>query len=81
MAPDLAGKGSPTDTLFVFARETSGPPMPVSIVRATRKDLPFTFQLDDSTSPMPSGNSPAQDQWSLWRVSQSPARRCPKVEI
>ena len=54
MAPGLAGKGSPTDTLFVFARETSGPPMPVSIVRATRKDLPFTFQLDDSTSPMPS---------------------------
>ena len=54
MAPGLAGKGSPTDTLFVFARETSGPPMPVSIVRAMRKDLPFTFQLDDSTSPMPS---------------------------
>jgi cytochrome c-type biogenesis protein CcmH len=54
MAPSLAGKGSPTDTLFVFAREMNGPPMPVSIVRATRKDLPFTFQLDDSTSPMPS---------------------------
>jgi cytochrome c-type biogenesis protein CcmH len=54
MAPGLAGKGSPTDTLFVFARETSGPPMPVSIVRATKNDLPFTFQLDDSTSPMPS---------------------------
>jgi hypothetical protein len=54
MVPGLAGKGSPTDTLFVFAREMSGPPMPVSIVRATRKDLPFTFQLDDSTSPMPS---------------------------
>jgi len=54
MAPGLAGKGSPTDTLFVFAREVGGPPMPVSIVRATRKDLPFTFQLDDSTSPMPS---------------------------
>ena len=54
VAPSLAGKGSSTDTLFVFARETSGPPMPVAIVRATRKDLPFTFQLDDSTSPMPS---------------------------
>ncbi len=54
MAPGLAGKGSPTDTLFVFARETSGPPMPVAIVRATKKELPFTFQLDDSTSPMPS---------------------------
>ena len=54
MAPSLAGKGSATDTLFVFAREMSGPPMPVAIVRATKKDLPFTFQLDDSTSPMPS---------------------------
>ena len=54
MAPSLAGKGSSTDTLFVFAREVSGPPMPVAIVRATKKDLPFTFQLDDSTSPMPS---------------------------
>jgi cytochrome c-type biogenesis protein CcmH len=28
--------------------------MPVAIVRATKKDLPFTFRLDDSTSPMPS---------------------------
>ncbi len=54
IAPDLAAKGSPTDTLFVFAREVNGPPMPVSIVRATRKNLPFTFRLDDSTSPMPS---------------------------
>lgn len=54
MAPNLAGKGAPTDTLFVFARETSGPPMPVAIVRATKKDLPFTFRLDDSNSMMPS---------------------------
>ena len=54
MAPGLASKGSATDTLFVFAREVNGPPMPVAIVRATKKDLPFTFQLDDSTSPMPS---------------------------
>ncbi|MBI3356569.1 MAG: c-type cytochrome biogenesis protein CcmI, partial [Nitrospirae bacterium] len=54
LAPNLAGKGSPTDTLFVFAREMNGPPMPVSIVRGTKQDLPFTFRLDDSTSPMPS---------------------------
>jgi cytochrome c-type biogenesis protein CcmH len=54
VAPSLAGKGSSTDTLFVFAREVSGPPMPVAIVRATKKDLPFTFRLDDSTSMMPS---------------------------
>ena len=54
MGPSLASKGSVTDTLFVFARETSGPPMPVAIVRASKKDLPFTFRLDDSTSMMPS---------------------------
>ena len=54
VSPSLVGKGSATDTLFVFAREMNGPPMPVAIVRATKKDLPFTFQLDDSTSPMPS---------------------------
>jgi cytochrome c-type biogenesis protein CcmH len=54
MAASLTGRGSSTDTLFVFAREMNGPPMPVAIVRATKKDLPFTFQLDDSTSPMPS---------------------------
>ena len=53
LAPSLAGKGAPTDTLFVFARAMNGPPMPVSIVRATKQDLPFTFRLDDSTSPMP----------------------------
>ncbi|MDO9116668.1 MAG: c-type cytochrome biogenesis protein CcmI [Nitrospira sp.] len=54
ISPGLAAKGASTDTLFVFAKDMNGPPMPVSIVRATRKDLPFTFRLDDSTSPMPS---------------------------
>jgi cytochrome c-type biogenesis protein CcmH len=54
LAPSLAGKSAPMDTLFVFAREMNGPPMPVSIVRATKKELPFTFRLDNSTSPMPS---------------------------
>jgi len=53
LAPHLASKGSPTDTLFVFAKAVEGPPMPVSIVRVMKKDLPFTFRLDDSTSPMP----------------------------
>jgi cytochrome c-type biogenesis protein CcmH len=53
LAPHLAGKGSPTDTLFVFARAVEGPPMPVAIMRVMRKDLPFTFRLDDSNSPMP----------------------------
>lgn len=54
LGPSLAGKATLPDTLFVFAKDVAGPPMPVSIVRASKKDLPFTFRLDDSTSPMPS---------------------------
>jgi cytochrome c-type biogenesis protein CcmH len=54
LAPGMEAKAAGADTLFVFAKEPNGPPMPVSIVRATKKDLPFTFRLDDSTSPMPS---------------------------
>ena len=53
LGPGMAGKALP-DTLFVFAKDVAGPPMPVSIVRASKNDLPFTFRLDDSTSPMPS---------------------------
>jgi len=62
LGPAVAGKPSPMDTLFVFARAVNGPPMPVSIVRATKKDLPFTFRLDDSTSPMPSRKLSDMDQ-------------------
>ncbi|HPX89564.1 MAG TPA: c-type cytochrome biogenesis protein CcmI [Methylophilaceae bacterium] len=51
---DLAKKLASTDTLFVFARAAQGAPMPVAIVRASAKDLPFQFQLDDSHSLMPS---------------------------
>ena len=54
LGPNFAGKGSLPDTLFVFAKDVAGPPMPVSIVRVSSKELPFTFRLDDSTSPMPS---------------------------
>jgi len=54
LGPSMVGKGSLPDTLFVFAKDVAGPPMPVSIVRASKNDLPFTFRLDDSTSPMPS---------------------------
>jgi cytochrome c-type biogenesis protein CcmH len=54
LGPNLANKASLPETLFVFAKDVAGPPMPVSIVRASKKDLPFTFRLDDSTSPMPS---------------------------
>lgn len=72
MAPELSGKGSPADILFIFARSVSGPPMPVAVVRTAKRDLPFTFRLDDSNSPMPARKlSEAGDVVIVARLSKS----------
>ncbi|HNO75520.1 c-type cytochrome biogenesis protein CcmI [Nitrosomonas mobilis] len=51
--PALAGKVSATDTLFVFARASVGPKMPLAILRAQVKDLPVVFTLDDGMAMTP----------------------------
>ncbi|MBC2761511.1 c-type cytochrome biogenesis protein CcmI [Thiobacillus sp.] len=53
LAPTLAGKVSPADTLFIFARAESGPRMPLAILSLKAGDLPARFSLDDSSSMAP----------------------------
>ncbi|MEY3884424.1 MAG: hypothetical protein RIS87_199 [Pseudomonadota bacterium] len=53
IAPALASKTDPDATLFIFARATQGPPMPVAIERTTAKNLPYTYHLDDSSAMSP----------------------------
>ncbi|MFZ5593657.1 MAG: c-type cytochrome biogenesis protein CcmI [Pseudomonadota bacterium] len=53
LAPALAGKIAPDDTVFIFARAAQGPRMPLAIMRAQAKDLPLRFSLDDSMAAMP----------------------------
>ncbi len=53
LSPALAGKVTPTDTVFVFAKAVSGPPMPIAVIRAQVKDLPQKFILNDSMAMMP----------------------------
>jgi cytochrome c-type biogenesis protein CcmH len=53
LAPALASRVAPDDTVYVFARATEGPKAPLAIVRRSARDLPFDFTLDDSSSMSP----------------------------
>ena len=53
LAPDIAGRVAPTDTLFVFARAVEGSRMPLAIIRTQAGSLPFKFTLDDSLAMTP----------------------------
>lgn len=48
LAPALAAKALPTDTVFIFARAVEGPRMPLAVQRGKVSDLPIAFRLDDS---------------------------------
>lgn len=53
LAPALASKVSPGDTLFIFARAEKGPRMPLAILSLKASELPYRFSLDDSNSMAP----------------------------
>lgn len=53
LSATLAGKVSPDDTLFIFARATDGPPMPRAISVKKVRDLPASFLLTDGMGARP----------------------------
>ena len=53
LAPALAAKIAPEDTVFIFARAAEGPRMPLAILRKQARELPITFTLDDSLAMSP----------------------------
>lgn len=72
LAPSLAGKVAPGDTVFVFARAAEGPRVPLAIVRAQAKDLPLRFTLDDSSAMAPGMSLSSQKRVVVGaRVSKS----------
>jgi len=60
IAPGLASKVGPDDTLFIFARAEKGPRMPLAILRRQGRDLPAQFTLDDSMAMSPAARLSGQ---------------------
>ncbi|MNJ10693.1 Formate-dependent nitrite reductase complex subunit NrfG [compost metagenome] len=54
LAAALKDKVKPDDTVFIFARASSGPPMPLAAKRVTVAQLPIDVELSDSDAMMPS---------------------------
>jgi cytochrome c-type biogenesis protein CcmH len=53
IASSLANRARPDDTVYVFARATQGPRMPLAVVRKKVSELPFSFSLDDTMAMAP----------------------------
>ena len=53
LAPQLAAKVKPDDTVFIFARAEKGSRMPLAILNKSFRELPMTFTLDDSSAMAP----------------------------
>ena len=72
LAPHLAGKVAPDDTVFIFARAEKGPPMPLAVLRKQVRELPLSFALDDSMAMAPGMNLSGQPRVVVGaRVSKS----------
>lgn len=53
LSPELQDKVDPEQTVFVYAKATQGPPMPLAAAKHKVKDLPVEVVLDDSNPMMP----------------------------
>jgi cytochrome c-type biogenesis protein CcmH len=72
VAPAVAGKVNPGDTLFVFARAEGGSRMPLAVLRRTASELPLAFALDDTMAMAPTAKiSAAQAVRVEARISRS----------
>ena len=72
IAPALASRVQPGDTLFVFARAAEGPRMPLAIQRGGVGSFPVAFTLDDSMAMTPELKLSAFDRVVIGaRISRS----------
>ncbi|MFI4904299.1 MAG: c-type cytochrome biogenesis protein CcmI [Burkholderiales bacterium] len=71
LAPELAARAAPDDTVFIFARAVDGPRMPLAVLRTTVRELPRDFALDDTMAMAPGATlSSAKEVMVEARVSK-----------
>lgn len=72
LAPALAARVAPGDTVFVFARAVDGPRAPLAVTRRQARELPAAFTLDDSMAMAPGMNLSAHTRVVVGaRISKS----------
>jgi cytochrome c-type biogenesis protein CcmH len=72
LAPQLAAKAKPDDTVFVFARAEKGSRMPLAILNKPFRELPMAFTLDDSSAMAPGMKLSSADRvMVVARISRS----------
>jgi cytochrome c-type biogenesis protein CcmH len=52
IAAELQNNVDPNTTMFVFARASEGPPMPLAVYKGTAGEIPLSVKLDDSMAMM-----------------------------
>ena len=78
LAPGLASRVSPDDTVFIYATPTQGSRMPLAVVRTTVGKLPFNFVLDESSAMSPQASLAGQSQVTLRARISSTGDAMPK---
>jgi len=72
LAEPLRSSIDPNDSLFVYAKAVSGPPMPLAAHRGRAADLPVTLTLDDSMAMIPAVKLSGFDRVTVGaRISKS----------
>lgn len=72
VAPELAAEVRPDDTLFVYALDPAGLPMPLAVQRLRAAALPLQVTLDDSMSMTPARRLSSVERWRVVaRISRS----------